>query len=133
MNFLPAGLLSTETSFAIYPHIYLTEKEFTALENHEQTEWQTSVIVHERIHLSQQERVHPLREGILYLFSKRYRLQRELEAIKVQMDYLHDQDASFNLAAKARQFASETYGFMLEYPTALDILTHLRETGEILP
>jgi hypothetical protein len=84
-----------------------------------------SILTHEIHHLERWKQVGIFKFGFLYLFNKKFRLEEELSAIKIQMKFLKANKEIYNIERKAIQFSGKEYGYMLTYKEAQDILTKM--------
>lgn len=97
------------TIFACYPHIY-TDYPLTK-----------DLLVHELVHLRQQEAI-GLKEWVYdFLYDPQKRLDYEVEAYREQLQSIKDRNHRVKIwYESARQLSSSLYGNIIEYQDALD-------------
>lgn len=122
--------MQADMAQAVYPWVYLPEDQYDDFNDGNVSDWLAGVFIHERLHLEREVDQGPLRYGFKYLTSKDFRLEEELLAIQAQMAYLHTVGGSYDIEEKATQFAGEEYREIMEYESAVEILTELWQTGE---
>lgn len=117
--------LSTDMARTIYPYIYFPKDIFIDLQSENPKDLNLSIFIHEKVHIDRQEELGILKWNILYLFSKKFRLNEEVIAILEQMKYMKSKNLSYNFNKKAKQFASSTYLWMISYEKGLEMLNNL--------
>lgn len=118
-------LLHTEMASSIYPNIYLAEIEYTEYKINKMSILTESILIHETEHIKNWKSLGYLKFPYLYLFSKDFRLAEELRAIKTQMIFLKDKNASYDIERKALQFSGKEYGKLMTYEEAFNLLSEL--------
>lgn len=125
-RFLP--FLHSEMASSIYPNIYLTKKEYEEYQSGSVSILTQSVIIHEQEHLKNWKDIGYLNFPYLYLTNKDWRLEEELRAIKIQMIFLKENNQTYDIERKARQFSGKEYGEVLSYEESVKVLTRLYES-----
>lgn len=118
--FLNSGLATV-----IYPHIYVPDAVYTDVIEGSPTVESLGILVHEQEHLRRQKIHGPVGWNIRYLTSKKFRLQEELAAIKLQMIFLKQNGKTYDCERKARQFSSSAYLWLTKYKDAEVVLDEL--------
>ncbi len=82
----------------------------------------TSIIEHELVHIERMYERGVLVWYLLYLTSAKFRLNEELEAIRIEAKYLKEHGYTFDYETKARYLSSWLYLKMITYQNAVTIL-----------
>ena len=106
----------------IYPNIYLTNEEYTEYKSGSPSVATESVIIHESEHIKNWKKIGYLKFPFLYMTNKSFRLEEEKRAILVQMQFLKTHGEVYDIERKAKQFAGEEYGNVIEYKEAKELL-----------
>lgn len=122
-NLIP--YLHTEMASSIYPNIYLTKPEYEEYTNNTMSINTRSVLIHENEHIKNWEKLGYFKFPYLYLFNKNFRLEEELRVIKIQMSFLKENNASYDIKRKAKQFSGKEYGNLMTYEEAYFTLDYL--------
>jgi hypothetical protein len=120
--------LQIDVAATVYPYMYFPKDVFDDLRSDSPDKNNFSILVHERVHLERQIQYGALAWNLKYIFSKKFRLKEELEAITVQMKYMKENNLEYNIERKASQFASCLYLWVLPEDKARDVLTKLWNT-----
>jgi len=80
-----------------------------------------ALIEHEKVHIEQQEKTGKM-WFIKYTFSKKFRFSQEIEAHKVEYQYLKGNTSLANKEYFAKILSSKTYFGMVTYAEALKIV-----------
>lgn len=110
--------VSGHTAQAIYPNIYLPKKYFNDLIHKSPDPKNVAILLHEQTHIKRQRETGFLKWGIKYIFSPKFRFNEELEAIKIQMNYLKRHKNTFDIGKSARFLSSWLYLWPVSYKFA---------------
>ena len=117
--------LDTKTATTIYPNIYLPEEMYSHYISGELSITESSVLLHERTHIERQGSYGPIKWLFNYIFSRKFRLNEELFAIRKQMEFLALNGEDYDINKKASQFSSSTYLWVTTKEKAEKLLTQM--------
>ena len=117
--------LQVDMAATIYPYMYFPEDIFNDLHATDPEKHNLSIYIHEKVHLDRQVKYGFLIWNLKYIFSKKFRLEEEIEAIRAQMIFLKQNAMGYDIDKKAKQFASSIYLWVLPQDKAKDTLTEL--------
>jgi len=117
--------LQVDMAATVYPYMYFPEDVFNDLHALDPNKHNLSIYIHEKVHLDRQVKHGPFAWNFKYIFSKKFRLEEELEAIRTQMIFLKQNSLGYDIDKKAKQFASSIYLWVLPRAEAKDTLTKL--------
>ncbi|HTK03744.1 MAG TPA: hypothetical protein VL401_03200 [Alphaproteobacteria bacterium] len=108
-------IFSKNTAHALYPNIYLPEKIYlNLLSKNPNVNW-IGVLKHEQTHITRQRQLGPMKWNLKYIFSKKFRLDEEIIANTIQIQYCQKHKIKFDIERKARFLASWVYGWPDSY------------------
>lgn len=122
------SILETKMASTIYSTIYLTEEDYNDLISPSPSVRVRSIVVHEECHVKQWKEIGLIKFGVLYFFSKKFRLEQELLAIGGQMKFLKKHNETYDIERKAKHFSGKDYGHLLKIEDARRMLTILWQT-----
>lgn len=117
--------METEMASTVYQNIYLTEKDYTDLCSENPSVLVQSILVHENYHVKKWKEIGLLKFSFLYFFSKKFKLEQELLAIREQMQFLKEHGETYDIERKAKHFSGKEYGYLLQIQEARRVLTDL--------
>lgn len=122
-KYLP--FFDTTMASTIYINIYLKEDDYNDYFSEHPSVLVQSIVIHEKCHVEKWQEIGLFKFGFLYFFSKKFRLEQELLAIKEQMKFLKQHDEIYDIERKARHFSGKDYRYLLKIDEARKVLTDL--------
>lgn len=101
-----------------YPYIYLPEHIHNHFLKNELTFHDESIIIHETVHIHRQKKAGTALYFLKYIFSRKFRLNEELVAIREQMTFLKKHGQKYDFDRKAGQLASAEYLWVTSFKKA---------------
>lgn len=95
--------LNKFTANAIYPNIYLPKKVYENLCCQTPNLEYIGILIHEEMHIKREKQIGPIKFGLIYLISPKFRFNEELVATKEKYKFLkkHNIDPRIVKSAKA--------------------------------
>lgn len=109
---------SKYTAQAIYPNIYFQRNVFNNLKSREPNPLYVAALKHEQTHIKRQKEIGPFIWGLKYVFSSKFRLNEEIEALKSTMKHLKINGFDFDTSQKAQILSSWLYLWCVSYRKA---------------
>lgn len=117
--------------FAIGSRIYLRDYIYDDLKSNKTNPLNVSVWVHEQYHARQFQKCNSNFDKILigleYYLNRKYRLQEELNANKVQFKYLKENGLTYDLDARAKHLSGIHYLWCSSHEEAKEKLVEIWE------
>lgn len=109
--------LNKYTANAIYPNVYLPKEIYDNLKSQNPDPRNVATLIHEETHLKREKEIGPVRFGIKYLLSSKFRFNEELEAHKEAFKFLKRRKIKPNIERTAK-FLS---GWIYLWPVSFEI------------
>ncbi|HEY5442198.1 MAG TPA: hypothetical protein VIJ68_01530 [Candidatus Saccharimonadales bacterium] len=113
------------TCQAVYPNIYVPRHVYASLQSDNPEPRYIAVLLHEQEHLLRMKQSGVLKWNLRYAFSRKFRLDEELAAVKPQKIYLLQQGEAYDDERKAKLLSSWLYFWSTSYDKALEKLKQL--------
>lgn len=110
-----SSLGSDQMCFTIYPNIYLTDDLFAELIMDHPPEWANALLKHEQTHLARQKEMGKILWLFKYLTSGKFRFHEELEAVRVEFNFMKEKGWLYNLDGLAKTYSGKTYFHPVSY------------------
>lgn len=110
--------LNKYTANAIYPNVYLPREIYDNLKSSSPEPRNTATLIHEETHLKREKEMGPLKFGIKYLFSPKFRFNEELEAHKESFKFLKKEKIKPNIERSAKFLSGWLYFWPVSYELA---------------
>ena len=111
--------LFTQTAQGIYPYILVPPHIYEDLKSPTPNLYYLALVAHEQTHLDRQSKYGWTRWMISYALSSKFRFKEEIEAIKVQMEFLKRNGLTYPVESTAKLLSSWLYLKPVSYETAL--------------
>lgn len=122
-KYLP--FLDSKVPSAVYPYVYLDKELFAEYANDDLEVWTESVLIHERYHLKREAELGPVRFGVKYITSRKFRLVEEFAAIEKQMEFLKEKGEEYPFDTKVEQLVEAKYMWSLDEEEAKEKLQEI--------
>lgn len=122
-KYLP--FFGTTMASTIYTNIYLIDEDYNDYFSDNPSILVQSIVIHEKYHVEKWKEIGLFKFGFLYFFSKKFRLEQELLAIREQMKFLKQYNEVYDIERKAKHFAGKDYRYLLKIDEARKVLTEL--------
>lgn len=107
--------VSNKTAQAIYPNIYLPKFVYENLLSKSPEVWHVALLTHEQEHIKRQKKYGPLKWGLRYVLSPKFRYEEEIAADIPKLKYIKENGGDPYIERRAKHLSGWNYLWPVSY------------------